>query len=124
MIMSAYIAFLDSNNVVTQIIQSPDDGQDWAAIWGQKHNCDCIVTAKDGSIRNKYAQVGDTYYADMDAFIEPSPYPSWGLNKTTKQWEPPVEMPDDEDLIFAWDESKENWVIIYDFAWGDPFPAD
>ena len=124
MIMSAYIAFLDSNNVVTQIIQSPDDGQDWAAIWGQKHDCDCIVTAKDGSIRNKYAQVGDTYYADIDAFIGPKPYESWVLNESEKKWEAPVEMPDDEDLIFAWDESKENWVIIYDPAWGDPFPAD
>ena len=118
--MSELIAFLDSNNVVTQIVQSPDDGQDWAAIWGQKHDCDCIVTAKDGSIRNKYAQPGDSYYADIDAFLEPKPYESWVLNESEKKWQAPVEMPDDEDLIFAWDESKENWVIIYDVAINGP----
>ena len=118
--MSAYIAFLDSNNVVTQIVQSPDDGQDWAAIWSQKHDCACIVTAKDGSIRNKYAQPGDSYYADIDAFLEPKPYESWVLNESEKKWQAPVEMPDDEDLIFAWDESKENWVIIYDVAINGP----
>jgi hypothetical protein len=121
--MSAYIAFLDSNNVVTQVIQSPDDGQDWAAIWEQQHNCTCIVTAKDNSIRNKYAEVGDTYYAEMDAFIGPSPYPSWSLNKATKRWEAPVAMPDDEDLIFEWDEGRGDWVIVYDAAinGGGPF---
>lgn len=121
--MSAYIAFIDSSNLVTQVIQSPDDGQDWAAIWEQQHNCTCILTAKDNSIRNKYAEVGDTYYADIDAFIGPSPYPSWALNKTTKQWEAPVPMPDDE-LSYAWDEDTANWVIVYDPAWGDFSSAD
>lgn len=122
--MSAYIAFLDSNNVVTQIVQSPDDGQDWATIWGQKHKCACIVTAKDNSICNKYAQVGDKYYPDLEAFIGPQPYPSWSLNTTAKQWEPPVEMPDDE-LIYQWNETKQNWIIVWDPIWDTrSFPTD
>ena len=121
--MSNYIAFIDSNNLVTQIVQSPDDGQDWATIWAQQHNCTCVVTAKDSSIRNKYAQVGDTYYQDVDAFIGPSPYPSWVLNKAAKRWDAPVEKPDD-DQFYVWDEDNRNWVIAYDPAWGDFSSAD
>ena len=122
--MSAYIAFLDSNNVVTQIVQSPDDGQDWVSIYAERNNCTCLETKIDGSIRNKYAKPGDTYYADIDAFIGPSPYPSWALNKTTKQWEPPVEMPDDE-LIYQWNETKQNWSIAWDPIWDTgAFPGD
>ena len=117
--MSIYIAFLDSNNVVTQIIQSPDDGQDWVSIYGERAGCTCIETRKDGAIRNKYAQVGDTYYADVDAFIGPSPYPSWSLNKTAKRWEAPIEKPDD-DIIYAWDEDAGNWAIVRDPASGVP----
>ena len=117
--MATYIAFLDSNNVVTQVVQSPDDGQDWASIWAERHGCTCIVTAKDDSVRNKYAQIGDAYYQDVDAFIGPRPYPSWSLNKTAKRWEAPVAKPDDE-LIYEWDEDAGNWTIVYDPAWGPP----
>ena len=113
--MSNYIAFIDSNNLVTQIIQSPDDGQDWATIWAQQHNCTCVVTAKDNSIRNKYAQIGDTYYQDVDAFIGPSPYPSWVLNKAAKRWDAPVEKPDDDQFYF-WDEDNRNWVALDGFS--------
>ena len=118
--MSKLIAFLDSDNIVTQVVQSPDDGQDWVSIYAERNNCTCLETKIDGSIRNKYAKPGDTYYQDVDSFIEPSPYPSWVLNKAAKRWEAPVPMPDDEDLVFDWDESRENWVIIYDVAINGP----
>lgn len=119
--MSIYIAFLDANNEVTQIIKSPDDGQDWVSIYAERHGCTCIETAKDGSIRGKYADVGDTYYADVDAFIEPRPFPSWTLNKSEKRWDPPVPMPDDE-LFYRWDEDRGNWQIYWDPLWGDGHP--
>lgn len=109
--MANYISFLDSNNVVTQVIQSPDDGQDWAAIWSDKYNCKCVVTAADGSIRNKYAKPGDIYYQDVDAFIEPQPYQSWSLNKTAKKWEPPTAKPED-GLPYSWNEEERSWTVV------------
>lgn len=118
--MSTYVAFLDSNNLVTQVVQAPDDGQDWVSIYAERKNCTCVETALDGSIREKYAKPGDTYYQDIDAFMSPKPFLSWGLNSTTKKWEAPVEMPDDDDLVFEWDEGKKNWVIIYDVAINGP----
>jgi|TARA_Y100000033_G_scaffold46461_1_gene50962 hypothetical protein len=118
--MSYYIAFLDTNNVVTGIVESPDDSQEWIDVFAERHNCKCVVTAKDGSIRGKYAHVGDVYRSDVDAFMGPSPYPSWVINSSTKQWESPVgPCPDDDpDLFYDWDESKGEWVIIHDSALG------
>jgi|TARA_R100000081_G_scaffold86437_1_gene56116 hypothetical protein len=107
--MAALIAFLDSNNEVTQVVQSPDDGQDWAAIWSEKFNCVCKETALDGSIRHKYAATGDvTYYPDLDAFISHQPFPSWSLNTTSKEWEAPIAYPDD-GYRYSWDEENGAW---------------
>ena len=117
--MSTYIAFLDADNQVTQVIQSPDDGQDWAAIWAEKFNCKCVVTAKDNSIRGKYPELGNTYYEDIDVFLEPCPYPSWILNKTAKRWDPPVAKPDDGSL-YTWEESSQTWLHYYG---EQPFPS-
>jgi hypothetical protein len=119
--MTNYIAFLDSNNVVTHVVQSPDDDQDWVVIWEDKFNCRCIVTTQDGSTHNKYAKSGDSYYEDIDSFIECQPYPSWSLNKAAKQWEPPVAKPED-DKVYAWNENDTNWVVIYDPALDDRQP--
>ena len=121
--MSEYITFLDSNNLVTQIVEGPDDGQDWVSIFAERYGCTCIATKKNGSIRNKYAQIGDTYYEDIDSFIAPSPYPSWVLNKTAKQWEPPIVKPED-DKVYEWDEDDTNWVVVYDPAADDRQPTD
>lgn len=108
--MSDYIAFLDSNNLVTQVVQAPDDGQDWASIYAERSGCTCLTTSIDGSFRHRFALTGFTYYPDLDAFIEPSPYPSWVLNTTTKQWEPPIAAPESDEMMY-WDESITNWAL-------------
>ncbi len=106
--MADYIAFLDADNAVTKVVQAPNDKTNWAVVWGQQHNCKCIETAKDGSIRYNYAAPGNTYYADLDAFVPPSPFASWVLNKATIKWEPPVPMPADENY-YIWDEETVSW---------------
>jgi hypothetical protein len=107
--MSVYVAFLNPNNVVTQVVQSPDDGQDWCAIWMERQSCTCITTTKDGSTRNKYAQVGDIYHVGLDAFIGPSPYLSWVLDGVS--WVAPTPRPDD-GLVYGWDELTTSWVEL------------
>jgi len=107
--MATYIAFLDKSNVVTQVVQAPNRQKDWAVYWGQLHNCTCLETKKDGSIRHQYAVPGHTYYNDIDAFVEPSPYPSWVLNKQTIAWEAPVPMPADSDFVYVWEEDSGSW---------------
>jgi hypothetical protein len=66
-------------------------------------------TSYNGNIRKNYAGIGFTYDAVRDAFIEPQIYPSWVLNETTCQWEPPVPYPTD-GKYYVWDEATTSWV--------------
>ena len=65
-------------------------------------------TSFNNTFRKNYAGVGFVYDNIRDAFIAPSPYPSWTLNETTCQWEAPVAYPTD-DKMYTWDESTTNW---------------
>jgi|TARA_R100000482_G_C5102017_1_gene136127 hypothetical protein len=67
-----------------------------------------IQTYKDGSQRKHYAGVGFKYDKTLDAFIPPSPYPSWTLNETTCLWEPPVAAPSDGN-DYQWNEETTSW---------------
>ena len=66
----------------------------------------------DGGIalRKNYAGVGSTYDKTRDAFISPSPFPSWILDEDTCQWNPPIPCPFDGKGPYKWDEDVENWV--------------
>jgi len=61
-------------------------------------------------LRKNYASVGYTYDADRDAFIPPQPYKSWLLNEETCLWEPPVAIPEGDEL-YIWDENSLSWVV-------------
>jgi hypothetical protein len=61
-------------------------------------------------LRKNYASVGYTYDEARDAFVPPTPYPSWILNNDTCQWDAPVPKPDD-GLDYAWDEETISWVL-------------
>lgn len=68
-------------------------------------------TSYNASFRKNYAGAGFTYDATLDAFIPTKPFPSWLLNTTTCQWEPPVPYPDDGKMYY-WDEATESWVEV------------
>lgn len=71
---------------------------------------DSNIPSKDQSkaLRKNYAGVGYTYDFVRDAFIAPSPYPSWILNETTCVWESPIPRPTDRHYL--WDEENQQWV--------------
>jgi len=60
-------------------------------------------------LRKNYAGIGFTYDAERDAFIPPSPFPSWLLNEDTCLWDAPVPRPDD-GKSYAWDEDTLSWI--------------
>jgi hypothetical protein len=60
-------------------------------------------------LRKNYAGIGYSYDAQRDAFIPPSPFPSWVINEDTCLWEAPIAMPTDGKL-YTWDEALGNWV--------------
>ena len=107
----AHYAFLDSNNVVTEVIVGKDEtdtSHDWEQWYGEFRGQVCKRTSYHGNIRKNYAGIGFTYDEQRDAFITPKPYPSWVLNEQTCRWISPVPMPEDGKLYF-WDEETLSW---------------
>ena len=67
-----------------------------------------VQTSYSGSIRNKFAAIGDTYDEALDAFVPSQPYPSWALDENYV-WQPPTPMPGD-GKVYVWDEDTTSWV--------------
>jgi hypothetical protein len=90
----AHYAFLDENNIVTEVIVGKDeteliDGlspENWYSLFRDQT---CVRTSYNGNIRYNYAGIGYTYDPIDDAFI--SPMPECGHDElilnTEKRWE-------------------------------------
>jgi hypothetical protein len=120
----AHYAFLDSNNIVTEVIVGKDEGEngiDWEQHYGDFRGQVCKRTSYNtaGGVhsnggtpyRKNYAGIGFTYDAGRDAFIPPKPYASWTVNETSCIWEAPIPLPQDGKR-YTWDEPTTSWVEI------------
>jgi hypothetical protein len=116
----AHYAFLDENNIVTEVIIGKEESNfDWEQYYGMKRGQLCKRTSYntqggvhklDGTpFRKNYAGIGFTYDAQRDAFIPPKPYASWILNENTCLWESSTPYPDDGKK-YNWNESTTLWV--------------
>jgi len=119
----AHFAQLDGNGVVIQVIvvnnetvfnmpfpESEPIGVAFCqslfgttTVWKQ--------TSYNASFRKNFAGAGYTYEPVLDAFVPPQPFPSWLLNTSTCQWEPPVPFPVDGGA-YVWDEPTLSWVPV------------
>ena len=107
----AHYAFLNKNNVVTEVIVGKDEtdiSHDWEQVYGEIRNQVCKRTSYNGNIRKNYAGIGFTYDVQRDAFIPPKPYSSWLLNEQTCRWDAPVAYPNDNKK-YIWNEQEKNW---------------
>lgn len=104
-------AEIDENGVVLRVIVASDSFIQSGAV-GNPNNW--VRTYKDRSARKNFASPGDTYRADLDGFITPSPYPSWVLNETTGRYEAPTPQPENTDptRVYAWNERTQRWVLV------------
>jgi hypothetical protein len=113
----AHYAFLDENNIVTEVIVGRNEDEvvqeisDWEEYYGQVRGQICKRTSYNGNIRKNYATVGSRYDEDLDAFIPPSPYPSWIFDEDLCGWKAPVERPNDNKIYF-WNEESKTWASI------------
>ena len=111
----AHYAFLDSNNIVIEVIVGIDetkliDGLQPEIWYGNFRNQTCKRTSYNGNYRKNYAGIGYTYDEQRDAFILPKPYNSWILDEDTCQWKPPILYPTD-GKYYEWNEDITNWEI-------------
>ena len=89
----AHYAFLDENNIVTEVITGVDEttlieGLDPETWYGNLRGQVCKRTSYNGNISYNYAGVGFTYDVIDDAFIAPAPcnHSELTLNDL-KRWE-------------------------------------
>jgi len=129
----AHYAFLDENNVVTEVIVGIDETElieglspeEW---YGNFRNQTCIRTSYNGNIRKNYAGIGMYYDEEKDAFIPTKPFNSWLLDEDTCLWYPPVPMPEIEEpyngVFYIWNEDIVNWeeIILEEPVDPSPYP--
>ena len=85
----AHYAFLDENNIVTEVIVGIDEtelieGLDPETWYGNFRGQKCVRTSYNANIRGKYAALGDTYVEELDVFVSPEPV----VEETTTEQEP------------------------------------
>jgi len=98
----AHFAQLDENNVVTQVIVvSNDDITDTNGVETESIGvafCQKLLgadtnwkqTSYNSNMRVRYAGIGYSYNAELDAFVAPQPYVSWTLDSETANWVSPL----------------------------------
>jgi len=109
----AHYAFLDDNNIVTEVIVGVDETElieglspeEW---YGNFRGQVCKRTSYNHKIRKQYASIGYTYSETADVFIAPKPFDSWSLD-SNYDWQAPIERPADGKK-YLWDEANQVWV--------------
>ena len=119
----AHYAFLDENNIITEVIVGKDegDGTDWEVEYGNFRGQTCKRTSYNTygnahsdsgtPFRGNYAGIGYTYDETNDVFYAPKPYDSWVLDETKWLWKAPVDYPSD-GKSYTWNEETTSWDLV------------
>jgi hypothetical protein len=90
----AHYAFLDENNIVTEVIPGRDEWEevdgitDWEQAYSEVRGQVCKRTSYNHKIRYNFAGIGYTYDPVDDAFIAPAPCDHAELTlNDLKRWE-------------------------------------
>ena len=123
----AHYAFINDNNIVTEVITGidedvteglPEGFADWEAWYADFRGQTCKRTSYNTSgnahsdsgtpFRGNYAGIGFTYDETNDVFYAPKPYDSWVLDETKWIWKAPVDYPSD-GKDYTWNEETTSW---------------
>ena len=88
----AHYAFLDENNIVTEVIVGIDEtqkieGLDPETWYGNFRGQTCKRTSYNNKIRGNYAGIGFTYLPIEDIFIQPKCHAEAILNAKAAKWD-------------------------------------
>lgn len=125
----AHFAEIDENNVVLRVVVISDKDTSDASGVEKEHIgaafCEKLFggtwkqTSYNNNKRKRYAGIGYTFNADLDAFVTPKPHASWTLNSETADWEAPVALPEDSGTgdppkRYVWNEETLSWDVATD----------
>jgi hypothetical protein len=125
----AHYAFLDENNIVTEVIPGRDEWEEvdgitnWEQAYSEVRGQICKRTsystihgqhANGGTpFRKNYAGIGYTYDVYWDAFIPPQPFASWKLDYEIFDWVAPIPKPDaGTNYDWHWGEANKEWIKV------------
>ena len=104
-------AGIDSNNIVYQLVDIPDNLEDPLAYIATELQLSGTwlpaFAGSDGSPR--YCGIGYLYVEQIGGFVPPKPFPSWILDER-HIWVPPVPHPGDG--LYTWNEAETCWLRI------------
>ncbi len=88
----AHYAFLDENNVVTEVIVGIDEtelieGLDTETWYSNFRGQPCKRTSYNARIRGNYAGIGFSYLEDVNLFMPPKCHDEAVLNIETAKWD-------------------------------------
>jgi len=127
----AHYAFLDENNIVTEVIVGKDEDDletlpnnynSWEEYYlsrnTNKNNCKrtSYNTINNQHLNNEtpfrgnYAGIGFTYDEINDVFIPPKPFDSWLIDENIWNWKAPIDYPDDGE-VYIWNEETQSWDL-------------
>ena len=126
----AHFCQIDENNIVTQVIVvANEDTSDSNGVEVEEIGvafCKKLLgaetnwkqTSYNNNFRVRYAGIGYSYNAELNAFIAPKPFESWTLVEETADWESPegpapelTEAQVESRSFYKWDEENLEWVI-------------
>lgn len=119
----AHFAELDKDNKVIRVIvidnndMSDENGIEkeelginfCKSLFGEDTNW--VQTSYNGNFRNRFASVGNTYDATLDAFLNPKPFPSWVLDENLNWQAPKIRPAYQEGFEIKWNEEKLDYDI-------------
>lgn len=129
----AHYAELDSNNIVIRVIVVSDANEPTEADgikfcedllggrWvktsyntrgGVHYSNKTLEPSGQPHFRYNYGGPGFRYDAERDAFIPPSPYPSWILDEQTCTWKSPIDPPEAQEVPYTWNEDTRSWETV------------
>ena len=105
--MAHFVKLDETNHVIEKIVAEQEVIDTLDGTWIQtSYNTQQGKHLLGGTpLRWNYAGMGDYYNADMDEFHPAKPFDSWKLDKTKREWNPPITMPDD-GKNYRWEEAE------------------
>ena len=117
--MAHFVKLDETNHVIEKIVAEQEFIDTLDGTWIQtSYNTQEGIHLLGGTpLRWNYAGMVDYYNADMDEFHSAKPFDSWKFDKTKREWNPPITMPDD-GKSYMWEEAeylKDNtkgWIEV------------
>ena len=116
----SHFAKIDKDGTVEEVIVAEQDfidTLDGTYVQTSYNTINGKHTAGKTPLRWKFANAGDVYNSEMDEFHPIQPFSSWVFDKTKREWNPPISIPDDGKK-YMWDEAtylddnKKGWIEL------------